>query len=158
MQATRAPRLARLGPEESFATPRVIKEQIRRREKEIGMLNDALRALEAIKPLVSGDPSSKAVLRIQNSQDAPDQGESTGIRDAIRVFAASTPRFCPAELLEHLQQQNFTFERDPRAAVRDALYMMSRPGKELKIVKRGRGGKPNTYESQAAASALTDTQ
>jgi len=41
MQATRAARLARLGPEESFATPRVIKEQIRRREKEIGMLNDA---------------------------------------------------------------------------------------------------------------------
>lgn len=74
-------------------------------------------------------------------------GASSGIRDAVRASLESfTKAFTAAEVKEHLQRQNFKFESDPKAAVRDALYVIAKSGKGLRLVQKGKGGKPNLYE------------
>lgn len=77
-----------------------------------------------------------------------DSAFPTGVRKAICAIAEKlAERFTAAEVLFQLQAQGFKFVGDPKAAVRDAIYVLSR-GKEqiFRIAEAGTGGRPNEYE------------
>ena len=78
-----------------------------------------------------------------------DSGFPTGVRKAICGLTESLPaRFTAPEVLSKLEAQGFKFARAPKAAVRDALYVLSRgTERRFRIAEVGTGGKPNVYES-----------
>jgi hypothetical protein len=70
-----------------------------------------------------------------------------GIREA--VIALPLPqRFTGEDVLAALEASDFQFSsRERKAAVRDALFKLSRGANPFfKIIKKGAGGKPNIYE------------
>ena len=125
-----------------------IREEIRRREEELKTLRNALRALADAKPLVRTAKPSGGIRRRKNPHVEPSAPSApTGIRQAIREVSEILEQpFTAADILKSLEERSFQFGEDPKAAIRDALYMLAKPGKGLKIVQKGKGGKPNLYE------------
>lgn len=77
-----------------------------------------------------------------------DSAFPTGLRKAICAIAEKLPeRFAAPDVLSQLQAKGFKFDRDPKAAVRDAIYALSH-GKEqiFRIAEAGTGGRRNLYE------------
>jgi hypothetical protein len=129
-------------------------------EHEIEKLAADCDALARAEGLVAHDrPLAPEIPRPRSSNRRdPAAGESdvrlgdsafpTGLRKAICALAEKMPeRFTAAEVLSQLQAHGFKFVGDPKAAVRDAIYVLSR-GKEqiFRIAEAGTGGKRNVYE------------
>jgi len=124
-----------------------IREEIRRREEELTTLRHALRALADAKPLLRAKPS-RGTRRMRNPHVEPSVPDAPiGIRQAIReVSEVLKQPFTAADILKSLEERSFQFGEDPKAAIRDALYILAKPGKGFRIVQKGKGGKPNLYE------------
>jgi hypothetical protein len=78
-------------------------------------------------------------------------GTQTGLKDAIIGLRPELPiQFGATEILSLLESKNFGFAgKDPKGAVKDALYAMTKSGWPkplIKLAKRGEGGQPNLYE------------
>jgi hypothetical protein len=128
-----------------------IREEIRRREDELKTLRNALSALAAAKRLLRSTKDSHAARRKKNPDTEPSvPGAPTGIRQAIREASQGLKQpFTAADVLRVLENRNFQFGEDPKAAVRDALYVLAKRESGLKRVQKGAGGKPNLYERVA---------
>jgi hypothetical protein len=129
-------------------------------EHEIQKLTADCNALARAEGLVAHDrPLAPEIPRPRGSnRREPGDGESdlslgdsafpTGLRKAICALAEKLPeRFTAPDVLSQLQAQGFKFVGNPKAAVRDAMYVLSR-GKEqiFRIAEAGTGGRPNEYE------------
>ncbi len=80
------------------------------------------------------------------------QGPVRPLRDEIRALKQQLPsRFTTLDVLQKLQK--YPFNRDPKSAVRDAIYELTN-NEELRIVKPGKGGKPNILEWPQQARAV----
>lgn len=75
---------------------------------------------------------------------------TNGLRDAIRATKGATARFTVEKMHEQLHDFSFGSGADPVKAIRDALYVLVKK-RELRIVTKGKGGRPNVYEWQAAS-------
>jgi hypothetical protein len=71
-----------------------------------------------------------------------------GIQSAVAGLALPE-RFTVQTVLDQLRAGNFEFaSKDPRGAVRDAVFALSKEGstnQRFKIVERPKGGQPNIY-------------
>jgi hypothetical protein len=68
---------------------------------------------------------------------------------AIRFISPSLPsRFTVDDIAQKMQQDGFDFgSREPRVAVRDAVYLLCRGDSPIfRVATEGTGGKPNIYE------------
>lgn len=76
-----------------------------------------------------------------------DSGSPTGLRKAVCALAECLPaKFTAPDVLAHLQAQGFNFAGNPMAAVRDALYSLSRAAEPMfRLTQAGKGGKHNVY-------------
>lgn len=85
---------------------------------------------------------------VESEVSPGDSAFPNGVRNAIRALAEKLPgRFTASEVLIRLQAQGFKFAGDPKAGVRDALYVLSRGKKQVfRIAEAGTGGRPNAYE------------
>lgn len=71
---------------------------------------------------------------------------TSGIRDAIRSLKRRLPpQFTADDISRELQRANFTFGTGNQGkAIQNTLFKLS-VRREIKLVKSGSGGKPNTY-------------
>lgn len=77
--------------------------------------------------------------------------EAGGVREAIRATLSVLPdRFTSADVCSLLKQRDYPFSsKDPLSSVRDQLHALYKQG-EIRVVKQGKGGKPNVYRRAKA--------
>jgi hypothetical protein len=94
----------------------------------------------------SSEPRNPACL--ESDVKTGDSAFPTGLRKTICALADKLPeRFTARDVLFHLQAHGFKFVGDPKAAVRDAIYALSRGDEHIfRIAEAGTGGRPNEYE------------
>lgn len=76
-----------------------------------------------------------------------DSGSPTGLRKAVSALAERLPgKFTVPEVLAYLEAGGFYFAGNPMAAVRGALYSLSRAAEPMfRLTEAGTGGKHNVY-------------
>jgi hypothetical protein len=105
--------------------------------------------------LLLRDPDlAHIVARLSNGSSAGQSAlpqvpaEAGGVREAIRSIYAMLPeRFTSVDVFELLKQQSYPFtSKDAMSSIRDQLYALcSSKINEIRVVKKGKGGKPNFY-------------
>lgn len=124
----------------------VIEAEERRAEK-VADLFDLLRdpdLADIVLKLIGG--AQATALNCNGSGQSESPG---GLRGVIRALGALPPKFTTVDVRKQLVSQHYDFkDADPKVAIRDALYTLSREGsgQAFRIVTPSRAGSLNEYE------------
>lgn len=99
-----------------------------------------------VSALNNGKLPERPVQGVRKSRAVQKPTASSGIRDAIRSLKRRLPtQFTADNISRELQRASFTFGTANRVkAIQNTLFKLSRK-REIKRVKSGTGGKPNSY-------------
>jgi hypothetical protein len=92
---------------------------------------------------IPATPTKKTIRRFPREATTPN---STGLKAAILQLDLPSP-FTVETVVDTLKAARFDFAgREPKAAIRDCLYVLAKKKKDIRLARQGKGGEQSQYE------------